>query len=380
MAFADETHGYLIVDEGTSGGVFVTADGGETFTHVPSAKLPAKNWTGLFVLDRNVAFVSALGVGADKQVVAETADGGAHWTLQTVTTTDPAAGYVQLTKVVFTDATHGYAAGTEDETGTGNFVDTPALYKTTDGGSAWVAANAPRTGGKKVVALAFTDAATGVAATDGEDTAIYRTTDGGASWNPVHAAADAIAEVRFIDAMNGFAVTAKELLVTTDAGAHWTASGTELPTASLGGESFLGTRTGLLSSAGGVAPWIWRTVDGGASWQPEATPTGWTGAVACVAYASATTQFGASSTATETRPLKYAPSSPLDAGAGVPDAAPSLDAPTGPDAGSGDGEPKGGAQGCGCRAAGSRSVPTAMLLVAALGLVLRGRRKPRGAA
>jgi hypothetical protein len=379
MAFADETHGYLIVDKGTSSSVFVTSDGGETFTQVPSAKLPTKNWTGLSVLNANVAFVSALGVGADKQVVAETVDGGAHWTLQTMTTTDSAAGYVQLAKVVFTDAAHGYAAGTEDETGTGNFIDTAVLYKTTNGGSAWMATNAPRTGSKKVVALAFTDAATGVAVADGDDTTIYRTTDGGTSWNSVHAAADAIAEVQFIDVMNGFAVTATELLVTIDAGANWTASGTALPTASLGWESFLGTQTGLLSSTDSVAPWIWRTVDGGTSWQPEATPTLWAGPVACVAYASATTQFGASSIATETRPLKHAPSSLPDAGASVPDAAPSLDAPTGPDAGSGDGD-KGGAQGCGCRAARSRSVPTTMLLVAVVGLVLCRRRKPRGAA
>lgn len=348
MAFADESHGYMIVDKGTVGDVFVTSDGGQTFAKVPSTSLPVKDWSRISAVNASVAFVSARGLGADKQVIAKTVDGGANWALQTVTTANAAAGYVRLEQIAFVDAMNGYAGGTQDETGTGTSIDTAAIYRTTDGGSTWVQTGVPAAAGKTVVVLAFTAAATGISVSNGPSQAsIERTTNSGASWAVVHTAAGDVQAIQFVDATNGFGFTDTELLSTTNAGANWTLSATAPPAPLFNGESFLDSQAGLVNSNdGATSPWIWRTQSGGTSWQPETTPTGWLGGVGCLAYASATTQFAASSDAAETRPLKFTPAGMTDAGAGNADAALGADGGSNHDAGTN--PDNDGAQGCAC--------------------------------
>lgn len=124
----------------------------------------------------------------------------------------------------------------------------------------------------------------------GQDTArIYRTTDRGAHWTLQYenlekgAFLDAIA---FFDARHALAVGDPIggrflLLRTDDAGAHWTRVSNALPAALPGEAAFAASGTSLVTcgprdawfATGGAAiSRVFRTRDGGRSWQVSATP------------------------------------------------------------------------------------------------------------
>ena len=89
--------------------------------------------------------------------------GSATWVGQ------PSGTTTQLNDVVFTDAGHGWVAGTDG-----------IVYRTTDGGANWIAS--PVISASPLVAIDFVNNTTGFVVS--ETGQLYRTTDGGLTFAP----------------------------------------------------------------------------------------------------------------------------------------------------------------------------------------------------
>ncbi len=188
-----------------------------------------------------------------------TTDGGRSWTAQD----GPAGGY-SLNDLEFVDGQQGWAVGAGG-----------AILHTSDGAT-WRPQDSGT--GRSLTALSFADAWHGWA---GDDVGyLHRTTDGGATWAGLgRVAPGAIEALEFLDATTGWLGAVgpdgyhTDLYKTTDGGASWQESGL-LMEGSTRDLFFLDAQHGwfLVSIASG--PWwgvpsagVYRTTDGGSSWQ-----------------------------------------------------------------------------------------------------------------
>ena len=189
-------------------------------------------------------------------LIVATTDGGATWSAQHEASED------DLLDVATTDANHAWAVGFVGRRSAG------LILATADGGRTWQR----RYGGSDVLsAVSFSDAVHGWAA---GSTGILATTDGGVHWRLQHAVPRAyhLSGLAFGDARHGWAVGGAGdglikpgfIMATSDGGAHWSLqlAGTR---DSLNDISFVNARQGWAAGSQGL---LYRTADGGTTWTP----------------------------------------------------------------------------------------------------------------
>jgi len=224
--FSDATHGWIV---GQGGLILRTTDGGGTWTPQPSPVPGGKHFFGVEAVDRDTAWA----VG-DWGAIATTTNGGATWkdvslgvlTIARDTTgaanTQILTGDVILYDVEFIDPQHGAVAG---EFGT--------IFFTADGGASWRRAH---TGTDKTL-FGVTMATPTEAWAVGIDGIILHTVDAGLSWQVQHGviARSDIGELSFTEAIDnpglyevavrgGFGVVVGDtgaLFVSSDGGQSW---------------------------------------------------------------------------------------------------------------------------------------------------------------
>jgi uncharacterized protein (TIGR03437 family) len=291
VVLVDDNHGWAVGDthwdqttRQVKGSILNTTDGGVTWTNQDPGVAVALN--GLFFL--NVSQGWAVG---DSGTILRTTDGGAHWIQQAVAAAD------SFSSVFFTDALNGWATGnapTQYDDFLGYAVGWQAsMWHTTDGGQTWSLQTLPANASllKRVF---FVNPTTGFAAgaalsgydASGDPTtlgAIYGTTDGGHTWNQIYLTSQGLTftSLYFTDASNGWAAGFPlSSAYTGGCGFHTADGGKTWQPQSLNPEDpFLlnvrdlrmldGNRgyavgTAYAGVGGGTA--VWRTLDGGATW------------------------------------------------------------------------------------------------------------------
>jgi len=263
-----------------TGTILKTTDGGQTWDAQLADTLATL---------RNVDFVDAnngWAVGTEGAIL-HTADGGAHWVRQTVASTDEFRG------VAFANATQGWA--TSFATTHYDVFGDPddwrgSIWHTADGGAHWARQSLPANAGL-LNRIDFIDAqrgwAVGVKYT-GDDQfghpqhagVVYRTADGGQSWTELYSpgANVVLNGVEWIDAEHGWVVGFPTLssmsggftFHTADGGQTWqrqTPGGFFAP---LWDVQFIDADRGYtvgFNYVGAAGPPVYRTLDGGATWQ-----------------------------------------------------------------------------------------------------------------
>jgi photosystem II stability/assembly factor-like uncharacterized protein len=150
--------------------------------------------------------------------------------------------------------------------------DGTEVFRTINGGFEWQARPTP-SGAHRAI-HAFDANVCVVAGASGE---FWRTTNGGTSWLLVYNAGTFINAMHFFDAQNGMAVGDPVgdhwvIVETTDGGITWSPSPSAPPAGPGGGLtrslSWLGDQIGVFGTSQSV---IWRTSDGGQSWNQVST-------------------------------------------------------------------------------------------------------------
>ncbi|MFM1944394.1 MAG: hypothetical protein RI897_3376 [Verrucomicrobiota bacterium] len=231
-----------IVAVGPVGTIIKSSDGGLSWRVLDSGSIWELN--GVWFTDAQSGWV------ASERGLLQTTDGGETWSQQPgISVNDP------LFAVHFVDGQNGWAAG-----GSGK------VFKTSDGGSAWI----PQTTGLPVTisleGVHFVDTAHGCAV--GSEGTIVRTTDGGATWESVASGVvGTLHNVHFVDQDHGWIVgAASTLLKTADGGQSWTPI-----TQSFG----IGENATAVHFTSALEGWlitttqIWSTTDGGDNWVSE---------------------------------------------------------------------------------------------------------------
>jgi len=213
----DADHAVVV---GYSGKILTTADGGFTWTQVPTGT--TRSLYRVRFVDANTGWVSG-----QEGLILHTTDGGKTWQRQKTGTS------VYLFSVFFLDANHGWAVG-----------DQSIILQTQDGGGTWSlrkittqsqkslsAAEAVASADPVLYDVQFLDANIGWVV--GEFGKIFHTTDGGRSWAEQEQSllGDEVVDlldiptffgVRFMDAQNGVVAGLDgKIARTTDGGATW---------------------------------------------------------------------------------------------------------------------------------------------------------------
>ena len=296
LTFVSPTSGWAVGDHGV---VLRTVDAGSTWVAQESGTTtgltdvdfvsPTEGWTGGESLHTTTAgavwslqspcttrqdlssvdFVDLLtgwAVGAAGTIV-HTADAGVSWAVQASGTSET------LSSVEFVDARNGWAVG-----GTAAFGETQRriILHTRDGGLTWEAQL--DTGDPPLDDVQFVDCRSGWAV--GDNGTILHTGNGGTTWSPQDSGTTAhLVSLSFVGISAGWAVAADGAMVrTTDGGVAWEPQAIPLDqdaggAAYIGSIEFLGERTGWAAGGtygftpGGNWGQLYRTTDGGATWQ-----------------------------------------------------------------------------------------------------------------
>ena len=246
--FAGAQHGWAVGDiiHGTRVAlVCTTSDGGATWSQAPLDAFPALYAVDFF----NATHGWAVG---EQGAIIRTLDGGTTWKAPTTMPTLTAEAW--LNGVSFVDATHGWAVGSQYDATT--LTNKAVILVTSDGGDTWTAQSAG-VDAYSLNGVSFADATHGWAVGYSEDSTyvdspvIVATSDGGAHWaaqtvpavTPAGATINAMADVKFVDAQNGWAIGRPQtrlagargippvrtlssvILVTHDGGATWAQDG-----------------------------------------------------------------------------------------------------------------------------------------------------------
>jgi len=253
------------------GGVYRSTDGGRNWRMLTADQAQVPNTYDPYPVHCNPAFDPAdgnkcfIGIYGGLRV---TADGGVTWQWARDGAT-PTAIAVDSgdTQVVF------YADNTDAD-------DSNRMYKSADGGSTWGEVTSWNSSVNVTVTDIFVDASspssnlTVYAATQN---GLYKSTDGGSTWGaangdlPSTAISDFNAGMKDGSAVLYAAISGYGVYKSTDGGAHWLAKNTGFNVAAAG-HMELGLCDGnpdivYVGSEEGYTPTIYKTINGGESWQ-----------------------------------------------------------------------------------------------------------------
>ncbi|MDX6714730.1 MAG: hypothetical protein QOH30_1288 [Baekduia sp.] len=246
VAFSDPLNGLIVFENGV---VLATADGGTSLsrrTPVPGAP------TDLVATSPTTFFATS------NDSIYRTTDAGSSWTLlaQTPRSTVPFIPPRILRSITFASANVGYAVG-----------DGATVMKSMDAGATWNAIPGPGPGLDLARARCADENL--CLFTTAIGTSIVRTPDGGTTYTQVTAAAVPIRAVAFSSPVRAVAAGVGGVtVVSDDGGATWTGIG-----ASIGADL-----TSVVARPGGFAYGVGQnviaeTVDGGESWRSFGIPT-----------------------------------------------------------------------------------------------------------
>lgn len=217
-------------------------------------------------LDANTGFIVGVYdiIGNPKSRIYRTVNGGNLWTK--VLEISAPANNITLSSMFFTSSTKGFCTGQRN----GIY---PFLCKTTNGGLTWDTITLPYT--VSATNIKFPNSTVGYMAGSNNGMGIYKTIDGGTNWTNISAAASAamgvryIADIHFLDAINGFAATKATSLnqasiyKTTDGGLTWTSLFTLSNNINFHNITFVNSLVGFASADMGN---VYKTIDGGNTW------------------------------------------------------------------------------------------------------------------
>jgi len=248
VSFSDDNNGIAVGNYGT---IIRTEDGGNSWVIQVS---------GTLEILRDVSFTDANNgtVVGDQGIILNTKDGGQTWNLQTSGTINTLYG------VSFSDAYNGTAVGFWETVGT--------VFRTTDGGSTWVAQQTSSTGFYgSFFSVSFADVNNGTIV--GADGTVEHTTDGGNTWVAQSSGTTKnLRDVSFYDANNGITVgSGGTILRTNDGGANWiplTITSRNLYSVSYidANNCTIGGKSTWIPSAYDYESTVIRITDGGTSW------------------------------------------------------------------------------------------------------------------
>ena len=212
LVFSDvDAAGENLCALGQAGLIYTSSDGGLVWTRRDDGTLPASLYEVAYAADdpRNVCAAGSSGT------LLESSDGGVNWTEVGL----PGEGSLTVTALERPTSDVIYLAG---YTPSGM-----AALKSTDGGESWDYLDHGFPAGAVCFGAFFLDEDTGwlCGGTTGSPyrACISRTTDGGETWGPWSAAGPLVVNLSFADADTGFAVgnDYETIFRTTDGGASW---------------------------------------------------------------------------------------------------------------------------------------------------------------
>jgi photosystem II stability/assembly factor-like uncharacterized protein len=257
--FVNPRRAWALVDRGR-GGLATSNDGGQTWTAVNDSISGGK----IFFFDEQTGWIA----GAVSGALLATTDSGKTWVQQKLPTLN------DLTDVVFTSRERGIAIGRG------------VIFTTTDGGKTWTRLPVGMDvvpDGVRLASISFAGASSGWIA--GDDGIVIATTDSGKTWQrqqlPLPTPTTDISKVQFVNANVGFTFDYEENLYTTrDGGKTWLRAYTFPISGFLSDVFFINETTGWATTSRfffGTLPIsgdhhiIWKTTDGGKSWQQVRT-------------------------------------------------------------------------------------------------------------
>ena len=248
FTFPSADVGYLMTQDG---GVFKTADGGQTFSRQTS--IPGTSSTGGGQTPTDIFFTASdTGVAVTNGgKLYRTTDSGNSWV-------DVASSFAALNGVTFVDATTGYAVGAAK-----------ALFATADGGQTWSPRPVDGAPFQDFSSIDCADALTCLI-TEGNGH-LARTTDGGATGIEIAPSTGKILAASFSSATRVVAVGERgATVVSDDGGVNYTPQGR-----AVGGSGFhrLRATSSQIANVGASNGTLVRTVDGGDNWTAIGVPT-----------------------------------------------------------------------------------------------------------
>ncbi|MEW6510431.1 MAG: YCF48-related protein [Bacteroidota bacterium] len=226
--------------------IFKTTNSGETWTR-QTAPVSSPLSSVRFVDNQTGWAVGQSGV------VLKTTDGGGLWNTQSSGST------LTLTSLDFTDAQTGWIVG-------GNLLNQGVILNTVNGGTTWVS----KAVSKSLNSIDMNDSQVGYVV--GQTGAVFKTTDGGSAWtNLSYSTLERMSGVYFVDPLTGWAGgTMGTFMKTSNAGETWELRNAP-NTYRITDMYFADCMTGWACQSGGR---ILKTTDGGATWSQRTTSTG----------------------------------------------------------------------------------------------------------
>jgi photosystem II stability/assembly factor-like uncharacterized protein len=280
VLFLNDTEGWVVGDDAT---VLHTTDGGSHWQRVTVPTDPGNDLGGIDFVDQQTGWIVGDHASLlEPPIVLHTSDGGATWTAQPTEPVPDARDGDGFADVDFIDRFNGLVCGL--------MIDANAAA-TTNGGDAWMYRHRDGPGYVSLYDIDWLDqnrvVCSGTDALWGGPLFLV-SQNGGAGWTTIDAGVEAdggVDRVDFTDSSHGYAfvkeVSEEEgggpaLLKTSDGGVtwehhYWTEIGLQVsdrPSAI----DFVDAKVGW---AAGTVPWslagsnIWRTTDGGNTWQAE---------------------------------------------------------------------------------------------------------------
>lgn len=190
-----------------------------------------------------------------------TRDGGQTWT-----TSNPAIySWSDVPSLPFVDPRNGFLPATN--------YNTSLILKTSDGGLSWSQAWAGNSNIEYFGRVFYLDTATAYGIQSGK---LYKTSDGAQTWQLIYSPAQysVLRDVCFVNKQTGFIGNDQDqLFVTHDGGGSWQNIPLPYSSGGINAIRFFNEQIGYLTDGNNTGPTgygnIYRTVDGGQTWQPD---------------------------------------------------------------------------------------------------------------